>query len=108
MYDLIIIGRGLSSLLFLKQYLLTHSDLKILIIEKSKRVENRYISSWQGPGILDLKKEYGIDPDKVYKKISISNEEILIKKNSCFFVYIQYTQKGLGHSECSEDLNQNL
>ena len=93
MYDLIIIGRGLSSLLFLKQYLLTHSDLKILIIEKSKSVENRYISSWQGPGILDLKKEYGIDPDKVYKKISISNEEILIKKNIAPYSYNTYDYK---------------
>ena len=80
MYDLIVIGRGLSSLLFLKQYLHTHSDLKVLIIEKNKKIENRYISSWQGPGLLDLKKEYDIDADKVYKKISISNEEILLKK----------------------------
>ena len=36
MYDLIVIGRGLSGLLFLKQYLDTHSNLTVLIIEKSK------------------------------------------------------------------------
>ena len=93
MYDLIVIGRGLSSLLFLKQYLQTHSELKVLIIEKNKKIENRYISSWQGPGLLDLKKEYDIDADKAYKKISISNEEILIKKNISPYSYNTYDYK---------------
>ena len=93
MYDLIVIGRGLSSLLFLKQYLDTHSDLKVLIIEKSKKIETRYISSWQGPGLLDLKKEYNIHADKAYKKISISNEEILIKKNISPYSYNTYDYK---------------
>ena len=90
MYDLIVIGRGLSSLLFLKQYLHTHSDLKVLIIEKSKKIESRYISSWQGPGLLDLKKEYGIHADKAYKKISIKNEEISIKRNISPYSYNTY------------------
>ena len=93
MYDLIVIGRGLSSLLFLKQYLDTHSNLTVLIIEKSKKIESRYISSWQGPGLLDLKKEYGIYANKAYKKISISNEAISIKKSILPYCYNTYDYK---------------
>ena len=93
MYDLIVIGRGLSSLLFLKQYLDTHSDLKVLIIEKNKKIESRYISSWQGQGLLDLKKEYGIHAYKAYKKISISNKTISIKKNLLPYSYNTYDYK---------------
>lgn len=93
MYDLIIIGRGLSSLLFLKQYLIHHADMKVLIIEKSKSINSKYISSWQGPGLIDLKKEYGINADKKYKKISLSDQKTVIKRNISPYSYNTYDYK---------------
>ena len=36
MFDLILIGRGLSNLLFISQYLKTHQNLKILILERER------------------------------------------------------------------------
>ena len=36
MFDLILIGRGLSNLLFISQYSKTHQNIKILILEKNK------------------------------------------------------------------------
>ena len=68
MFDLILIGRGLSNLLFISQYLKAHQNLKILILEKNKKIDERFISTWQGPGLIDLKKEYNIFHKYKYTK----------------------------------------
>ncbi len=61
-YDLTVIGRGLSSLLYLKKFFdsKNNHDKKVLIIESSKQIPEKFISAWQGPGIIDLEKEFGL------------------------------------------------
>jgi len=80
MFDLILIGRGLSNLLFISQYLKAHQNLKILILEKNKKIDERFISTWQGPGLIDLKKEYNIFPIQSFNEISVSEKNNKIKR----------------------------
>lgn len=90
MFDLILIGRGLSNLLFLNQYLKTHQNIKILILEKNKKIDKKFISSWQGPGLVDLKNEYNIFPIQSLNEISVSYKNNTIKRKIGPYQYQTY------------------
>lgn len=90
MFDLILIGRGLSNLLFISQYLKAHQNLKILILEKNKKIDERFISTWQGPGLIDLKKEYNIFPIQSFNEISVSEKNNKIKRKIKPYKYQTY------------------
>jgi hypothetical protein len=96
MFDLILIGRGLSNLLFISQYLKAHQNLKILILEKNKKIDERFISTWQGPGLIDLKKEYNIFPIQSFNEISVSEKNNKIKRKIKPYKYqtYQYSFRG--------------
>jgi lycopene beta-cyclase len=89
-YDIILVGRGLANLLFAVQYLQKNKKLKILIIEKQKIIPKRYISTWQGPGLIDLKKEFGLKKEKSWKKISVSNDKEYIVRKTAPYEYVSY------------------
>lgn len=89
-YDIILIGRGLSNLLFINQYLKVNKNLSILIIEKNKKIERRFISSWQGPGIVNLEKEFSIVARKSFDYISIQDDQKFIKKMIRPYQYMTY------------------
>ena len=90
MFDLILIGRGLSNLLFISQYSKTHQNIKILILEKNKKIDERFISTWQGPGLIDLKNEYNISPIKSFNEISVSEKNYKIKRKINPYKYNTY------------------
>ena len=90
MFDLILIGRGLSNLLFISQYSKTHQNIKILILEKNKKIDERFISTWQGPGLIDLKNEYNIFPIKSFNEISVSEKNYKIKRKINPYKYNTY------------------
>ena len=90
MFDLILIGRGLSNLLFISQYSKTHQNIKILILEKNKKIDERFISTWQGPGLIDLKNEYNIFPIKSFNEISVSEKKYKIKRKINPYKYNTY------------------
>src|SRR5210317_431489 len=93
MFDLILIGRGLSNLLFISQYLKAHQNLKILILEKNKKIDERFISTWQGPGLIDLKKEYNIFPIQSFNEISVSEIiNVLLKQIKARGIKILYSE----------------
>ena len=74
-YDIVVIGAGLSSLMFLSRYILKNKDQSILLIEKSiKKNINQTFCIWQGPDLIDIKKIYNLKPRHVWRKIEVSYE----------------------------------
>ena len=76
-YDIVVIGAGLSSLMFLSRYIIKNKDQSILLIEKSiKKNINQTFCIWQGPDLIDIKtlkliKEY-------YPQVKISQWFLLL------------------------------
>lgn len=79
-YDVILIGRGLSNLLFINQYLRNKKNIQVLILEKNKKIEKRYISAWQGPGLVNLKEEFNISPIQSFSQVSLQDKKNVIKR----------------------------
>ena len=74
-YDIVVIGAGLSSLMFLSRYILKNKDQSILLIEKGiKKNINQTFCIWQGPDLIDIKTIYNLKPKHVWRKIEVSYE----------------------------------
>ena len=72
-YDIVVIGAGLSSLMFLSRYILHNKKQSILLIEKNnKKNINQTFCIWQGPGLIDIKKIYNLKPRHFWNKIEVS------------------------------------
>ena len=71
-YDIVVIGAGLSSLMFLSRYILKNKNQSILLIEKNnKKNINQTFCIWQGPGLIDIKKNYNLKPRYLWNKIEV-------------------------------------
>ena len=58
-YDIIVIGAGLSSLMFLSKMVSNKSKLSILVLEqKDSIVRNQSFCVWEGPGLINIEKEF--------------------------------------------------
>ena len=56
-FDIVVIGAGLSSLMFLSRYIIKNKNQSILLIEKRiKKNINQTFCIWQGPDLIDIKK----------------------------------------------------
>jgi lycopene beta-cyclase len=80
-YDIVIIGAGLSSLMFLSRYILHNNNQSILLIEKNnKKNINQTFCIWQGPGLIDIKKIYNLKSRHGWSKIEVSyGDESIIR-----------------------------
>ena len=78
-YDIVVIGAGLASLMFLSRYVLKNKSQSILLIEKNNNKNiNQTFCIWQGPGLINIQKTYNLKPRHVWNKIEIAygNENI--------------------------------
>jgi lycopene beta-cyclase len=89
-YDLILIGRGLANLLFINQYLKNQKNMQVLILEKNKKIEKRYISAWQGPGLINLKKEFNLRSIQSFNEISLKDNKNVINREINPYKYETY------------------
>jgi len=94
-YDLTVIGRGLSSLLYLKKFYdsKNNHNKKVLIIESSKQIPEKFISAWQGPGIIDLEKEFGLSYLQSWNDIFVGDSDLKIDRNIYPFFYATFEYK---------------
>jgi len=90
-YDIIVIGSGLSSLMFLVKYVKKHPKQKILLLDKDHDKKNdQTFCVWQGPDIINLTSEYGIQPKKIWGKIRLDFQNKSINKVMSPYTYIAY------------------
>ena len=93
-YDIVVIGAGLSSLMFLSRYTINNKDQSILLIERDdKKNINQTFCVWQGPGLIDIKKTYNLSPKHVWNNVEVSNEGVSIQKNIYPYSYVCFDGK---------------
>ena len=94
-YDIIVIGAGLSSLMFLSKMISKKSKLSILVLEqKDSIVRNQSFCVWEGPGLINIEKEFKLRAKHRWDKILIENNKEKIKKNIHPYHYVCHD----GHS----------
>ena len=87
-YDIVVIGAGLSSLMFLSRYIINNKDQSILLIEKDANKNiNQTFCVWQGPGLIDIKNTYNLKPKHVWSKVEVSNEGLSIQRDISPYSY---------------------
>lgn len=102
-YDIIFIGGGLSSLMFLNKYLQNNKNQKILILEKNKTIRNdQTLCLWSGPGIIDVEKIFSLKAKKKWKKI-----EVIDNKNFVFNEINPYEYKAFDANKTLKKLKSN-
>ena len=81
-YDIIFIGGGLSTLMFLSQYTKNNSKQKILVLEKNKKIRSdQTFCVWAGPNLFDIEKTYKLKPKKIWQSIKLINsKESILQK----------------------------
>tara|TARA_B110000971_G_scaffold76504_1_gene78553 strand:+ start:1076 stop:2194 length:1119 start_codon:yes stop_codon:yes gene_type:complete len=90
-YDIIVIGAGLSSLMFLVKYVKKHPKQKILLLDKYlDKKNNQTFCVWQGPDIINLTNEYDIQPKKIWGKIRLDFQNKSINKVMSPYNYTAY------------------
>ena len=81
-YDLIIIGAGLSSLMFLNQYLKKTSEQKILLLEQKDKINNdQTFCVWEGPGLPNISENFQLKPKKIWNNIVLNSLNDHIKRH---------------------------
>jgi lycopene beta-cyclase len=107
-YDIIVIGAGLSSLMFLSKMISKKSKLSILVLEqKDSIVRNQSFCVWEGPGLINIEKEFKLRAKHRWDKILIENNKEKIKKNIHPYHYVCHD----GHStlkKLSRQLNAKV
>ncbi len=93
-YDLIVIGAGLSSLMFLKQYLKKTNDQKILLLEQKDSINSdQTFCIWEGPGLPNVTDEFQLNPKKIWKKIVLKSLNYEIKRDTQVYSYVCFDGK---------------
>ena len=93
-YDLIVIGAGLSSLMFLSQYIKKFNRQSILLLEQKKSIqEDQTFCAWEGPGLKSIINSFKLRPKKVWEKISIQDGNKLIIKDVTPYRYVCFDGK---------------
>ena len=73
-YDIIVIGAGLSSLMFLSKMVSHKSKLSILVLEQKNSINrNQSFCVWEGPGLINIEKEFKLKAKHRWDKILIEN-----------------------------------
>ena len=90
-YDITVIGAGLSSLMFLSKILKNKPKLSILVIEQKKSIDHsQSFCVWEGPGLIDIEKEYKLKSKYRWNKILIEGNGDKIKKDISPFRYVHH------------------
>ena len=88
-YDIIVIGAGLSSLMFLSKMVSNKSKLSILVLEQKNSINcNQSFCVWEGPGLINIEKEFKLKAKHRWDKILIENNREKIKKNIHPYHYV--------------------
>ena len=88
-YDIIVIGAGLSSLMFLSKMVSNKSKLSILVLEQKNSIaRNQSFCVWEGPGLINIEKEFKLKAKHRWDKVLIENNREKIKKNIHPFYYV--------------------
>ena len=81
-YDIAVIGAGLSSLMFLSKTLKSKPNLSILVLEQKKSIDHtQSFCIWEGPGLIDIEKDYKLKSKHSWDKILINDSKEKIGKN---------------------------
>jgi len=87
-FDIVVIGAGLSSLMFLSRYIPNNEDQSILLIEKNnKKNINQTFCIWQGPDLIDIKKSYNLKARFAWNKIRVSYGDESVCRNTSPYTY---------------------
>jgi lycopene beta-cyclase len=93
-YDLIIIGAGLSSLMFLNQYLKKTSEQKILLIEQKDKINSdQTFCVWEGPGLPSISENFQLKPKKIWNNIVLNSFNDQIKRHVKPYSYVCFDGK---------------
>ena len=93
-YDLIVIGAGLSSLMFLNQYLKKFNNQSILLLEQKKTIKkDQTFCIWEGPGLQSITTNFKLKPKKIWSKIVIQDDEEVILKDINPYKYVCFDGK---------------
>ena len=93
-YDLVVIGSGLSSLMFLYQYLKKNSGQSILLLEqKDGFKQDQTFCVWEGPGLPDITNEFKLKPKKSWGKIILNSCNYEIKRDIEPYKYVCFDGK---------------
>ena len=88
-YDLVVIGAGLSSLMFLHRYLKKFKNHSILILESKDEIKkDQTFCVWEGPGILSIQKYFNLKPKKIWDEILIQNKNKKIIRDINPYKYV--------------------
>jgi len=88
-YDLIVIGAGLSSLMFLSQYVKKFNNQKILLLEQKDIIkQDQTFCVWEGPGLQSITNNFKLKPKKIWKKIVVRDIEKSIIKDISPYKYV--------------------
>ena len=90
-YDIVVIGAGLSSLMFLSKMIKNKPNLSVLILEQKKIIDhNQSFCVWEGPGLIDIEKEFKLKSKHQWNEILIEGNGKKIKKNIHPYRYVYH------------------
>ena len=93
-YDLIVIGAGLSSLMFLNQYIKKFNSQSILLLEQKKTIkQDQTFCIWEGPGLQNVTNNFKLKPKRIWKKIVIKDSEEEVIKDISPYKYVCFDGK---------------
>ena len=88
-YDLVVIGAGLSSLMFLNRYLKKFKKHSVLILESKKSIKkDQTFCVWEGPGLDSIQKNFNLQPKKTWNKILIQDQDKNISRTISPYQYV--------------------
>ena len=94
-YDLVVIGAGLSSLMFLNRYLKKFKKHSVLILESKKNIKkDQTFCVWEGPGLDSIQKNFNLQPKKTWNKILIKTK-IFLEQSVLINMYVLTDMKHL-------------
>ena len=95
-FDIVCIGGGLSSLLFLNYLKNIYPEKKIIILEKNKNTRaDQTLCAWVGSEIPNIEAMHAIKPKKEWKKIKIESTTDQFILNIEPYRYVAYESKTL-------------
>lgn len=106
-YDLVVIGAGLSSLMFLNRYLKKFKKHSVLILESKKNIKkDQTFCVWEGPGLDSIQKNFNLEPKKVWNKILIQHQERNISRIISPYQYVCFDGYETFNRLLKEHVNQ--
>jgi len=93
-YDLIVIGAGLSSLMFLSQYMKKSAGQSVLLLEQKDNVkQDQTFCIWEGPDLPSITRQFKLKPKKVWRKIVLNDGSNEIKRDIGPYRYVCFDGK---------------